>query len=217
MHNCRFHGSSKHTRTSRIFRQTRCEANYTLKPRAYLGTRVRVTQTQLGLLQHAVAQQLHVVGEVEADTTDDFADSLVRAARNRQVLLDGSAQLRINHAQRELTILLALGQVVVQEVLHPQTYTAWAIRLQCAPLKSPSSSCSPLTRKSADNSCSVTAVMFSNALSADSNGENADNFTTRWKREKSWTPRCTSCTMAPISSLSRTSNRAHPDEDSNNV
>ena len=123
MHNCRFHGSSKHTRTSRIFRQTRCEANYTLKPRAYLGTRVRVTQTQLGLLQHAVAQQLHVVGEVEADTTDDFADGLVRAARNRQVLLDGSAQLRINHAQRELTILLALGQVVVQEVLHPQTYT----------------------------------------------------------------------------------------------
>jgi hypothetical protein len=72
-------------------------------------------------------------------------------------------------------------------------------------------------RKSSVNSCSVIALMFSNAFSAVSNGWNAVIFTTRWKRDKSTIPACTSSKIVAISSVSKMENNANPDADSNNV
>lgn len=82
-----------------------------------LSTRIRVTQTKLSLFQHAVAQKFYVVGEMITNSTNDFAHSFIRTARNWQVFLNGSSQLRINHTKRELTVLLTLGKIVIQEIL----------------------------------------------------------------------------------------------------
>lgn len=74
-----------------------------------------------------------------------------------------------------------------------------------------------LTRKSSVISCSVIELILCRAFSAESNGWNATNFTTRWNFENSFILLCTSFKKVPISSFSNTENKPKPDADSNST
>jgi hypothetical protein len=54
----------------------------TTRIKFHFGTRVRVTETQLGLLQATVSQHFHKFGEMSSNGTKDFADGFIRATLN---------------------------------------------------------------------------------------------------------------------------------------
>lgn len=116
---------------------------------------------------------------MHTNATENLANGLVRAARDGDVLLNSSSKGRVDHSKGKLASFLALGEVVLKKVLQIQYDVLTRTHL------GKSRGSRKRTLRSLVSSCSVIALMFSRALSADSKGEKAESLTTLWKREKS--------------------------------
>jgi hypothetical protein len=77
-----------------------------------------VTQTQLSLLVVTLLEGFDELGEVKADAPRELGHGLALNAGNLlERIVDGATQLFVSHAQLHLALLLARGQVELQEVL----------------------------------------------------------------------------------------------------
>jgi hypothetical protein len=83
-----------------------------------LAAGVGVTQTQLSLLVVTLLEGFDELGEVKADAPRELGHGLALNAGNLlERIVDGATQLFVSHAQLHLALLLARGQVELQEVL----------------------------------------------------------------------------------------------------